>query len=1103
MNRRQESLSPKRFGSNLGLLALMCLSWFVCGLDQAAKAEQMNVLFIAIDDLKRVGGYMSEEPESFLKWIYPNPAKRAEMIPYLTPNLDRLASEGVAFTHAHCAAPACNPSRTALMIGMRPVDTGITNNGDGFFRESSNPDIRNAVTLSQNLIAHGYYALGLGKIYHGNSYSDPEKSWVDWLNQSKGTTGPAVESVWSPVHTNPGTNVKIGYVTGTLAEQNDYINADFVATLMENGVATIDEQTITLPPGKPFFLACGLTKPHLPFYSPKDIADLFDANDLDLTREKLDRVLADVQDLSEGGKAKVNLDPDGTITSGTFNMVLEHGLSLDSVDGDLKAWRDLVKYYLASAAFADRCVGRLLEGLENSPYADNTLVVLWSDHGWNLGEKYWLKKFTLWNESSQCVLIIKDPTESQSAGTLCRHPVNLQDLYRTINSKCGVPVATAVAGRDISHLLAEPESVWDHAALCTTDYIDHTIRSIDYRYIRFDNDPNNDELYDEVADPNEFVNLIDEASYNAVESWMESWLDDILAYAPRMQACYLFEDNTDDSSGNGNDGTAFGGPAFSAGIAGTQAILLDGTDDYVEIPRLIEDDFTIALWVKTTHAGSAGSDWNMGSGMVAADGVTSDLGVSLLGSKVAFGIGAPDTTVISVSNVNDGFWHHVAATRDGASGQIKLYVDGVEEGSGAGAIGAASAASVMNIGKTDSPGGYFKGSIDDLRLYNLVLSAGDIAVIMDMDAPSPDPAAFASGPAGLSRTEIAMTAVEGTDAGIVVEYYFDETSGNPGGTDSGWQNDPVYIDADLDEATEYSYTVTMRDGNSNETHASDPAVVYTHPNPNVVDDLTYDINDLIVLAANWLRHGCYTTDPVLCDGSDLNADTRVNQWDLSILSGLWHIDLTIPEPLAWYWFENAADDSSGTNHGVENGGLVYDTGTVGSYSVRLDGIDDFVEISRPVEDDWTIALWIQTDNLMQAGVSGTAYRTGRGLVDSDTGGQNQSWAMTYELGKIECGTSSDTGAAGLKSVWTNTDTQWHHVAWTRQASTGEMQLFIDGVLDIDGQHDKWIGTKDTTSRTLIGSQAEKDGEYFEGRIDDVRFYDYILSSDIIAQLAGK
>jgi hypothetical protein len=374
---------------------------------------------------------------------------------------------------------------------------------------------------------------------------------------------------------------------------------------------------------------------------------------------------------------------------------------------------------------------------------------------------------------------------------------------------------------------------------------------------------------------------------------------------------------------------------------------------------------------------------------------------------------------------------------------------------------------------------------------------------MDTDAPSPDPAGFVSGPAGLSRTAIAMTALEGTDAGIVVEYYFDETSGNPGGTDSGWQNDPVYIDANLDEATEYSYTVTMRDANGNETQASDPAVAYTYPNPNVVDDSTYDVNDLIALAANWLNQGCYTTVPILCDGSDLNADTRVDHRDIAILSGLWQIDLTLPEPLAWYRFENTANDSSGTNHGVENGSLVYDTGTVGSYSVRLDGVDDFVEINRPVEDDWTIALWIQTDNLMQAGVGGSAYRTGRGLVDSDKGGQNQSWAMTYHQGKVECGTSSTEGAAGLKSVWTNTDTQWHHVAWTRQASTGEMQLFIDGVLDSEEQNDQWIGTKDTNSRTLIGSQDEKAGEYFEGRIDDVRFYDHILSSVMIARLAGK
>ena len=718
--------------AKLILLAAICL------LEGVVSAQQpMNVLFIAIDDLKRIGGYMSEEPGNYLQWIYPDPDKRAEAKSYLTPNLDKLASDGVAFTHAHCPTPACNPSRTALMTGFRPFDTSFTANGDGKFRDWPDP-LGSAITLSQNLIAHGYYAAGLGKIYHTNNHADPEYSWVDWLNRSWGTIGPAIESPWSPRNTNPNTNVKFGIAKGKISEQNDYVNADFIATLMEKGSATIDEKTYYLPSDKPFFLACGIFRPHLPFYAPKELVDLFDANELDLTRQRLNDALADLNDLPPGGLGKCSANSDGTVTKGGFRMILQHGLGIDPVDGDLKAWREFVRHYLASAAFADRCVGRLLEGLANSPYADNTLVVLWSDHGWALGEKYRIKKFALWMEEAECVLIIKNPNQPQSAGSLCRHTVSTQDLYRTIHSICGIPVPIHVAGRDISYSLVEPNSPWDNAPLSTISDIDHTIATGEYRYIRYDNDSSDDELYDENADPDEIKNLVLDPAYDAVETRMENRLEAILAYEPKLQAHYLFEGNTNDSSGNGNNGTAHASVKFGAGAGGTRAIILDGTDDYVEIPRSIEDDFTLAFWIKTTQKAGTAGQWYDGIGLVDgnASGTMDDFGASLLGGKFTFGVGNPDTTISSVSDVNDGTWHQVAATRDGATGQIKLYVDGVEENSAVGPQGARNAVSVLHIGKLQSDSGYFNGSIDDLRLYNYILSAADIAYLVSTYPPA-------------------------------------------------------------------------------------------------------------------------------------------------------------------------------------------------------------------------------------------------------------------------------------------------------------------------------------------------------------------------------
>lgn len=1104
MCRQRESPWFCSGGGGGRLLIVICLA--CCGvLPRAARAEQMNVLFIAIDDLKQIPGYLSEEPGNFLPWVYPDPARRAAMKAYLTPNLDRLAAEGVVFTHAHCAAPACLPSRTALMIGMRPADTNITTNGDVYFRESPDPAIRNAITLSQNLIANGYYAAGLGKIYHTNAMADPQYSWTDWLNRPWGTTGSAVISPWSPDRSYPDTNVSIGYVNTAVAAQNDYVNADFIAEVLENGSATIDGRTVALPAGKPFFLACGIFRPHLPFYAPKELLDLFDPNDLTVTRQMREDVLADVQDLSAGGKAVANVDADGKITSGDMYQLLQHGLSVDPVDGDLKAWRELIRHYLASAALADRCVGRLLEGLANSPYANNTLVVLWSDHGWSLGEKNRLKKFTLWNESAQCVLIIKDPNQPQSAGSLCRHPVNLQDLYRTVSAKCGVPVPMGTAGRDISYLLAHPDCPgWDHATLTTTDSIDHTIRNDGHRYIRFDNNAGNDELYDESADPHEIVNLVANPAYDALESEMDSRLNTILAYAPGLQAQYLFAGDAQDSSGRANHGTTYGGVTYGAGVGGTQAVVLNGTDSYVEIPRSIGNDFTVAFWVNTSQTAGAGTQWHDGSGLVDGDagGDAADFGASLLGGKVAFGVGGPDTTIVSTSDINNGAWRHVTATRDGATGQIKLYVDGHEEASALGPLGVRGAAAVLHIGKLQSGGGYFQGSIDDLRLYNLVLSADDMRVLVDATPPDPNPAAFASVPTATGQTQITMTAAVGADPSGPVQYYFDETSGNAGGSDSGWQTDPNYSDTGLEKGTPYTYTVRMRDTVGNETGPSSPASAYTWPDVDIIPDLVINLHDLAALVAHWLDENCYSFD--LCGDTDLNASGRVNLLDFGILAEEWLVDKSAPVPQAWYEFEGNVQDSAGTNHGSAYGGPGYGAGKIGSLCLQLDGVDDYVAISRPVENDWTIALWIQTDEPNQAGVSGTAYRTGRGLVDSDVAGQTQSWAMTYHRGKIQCGASSSPGgAAGLNSNRTIADSGWHHVAWVRQAATGQMWLYIDGQLDNSGLDAKWIGTKDADSGALIGSQNGNPAEYFHGRMDDLRFYDYLLSDTAIAQLAGR
>ena len=502
---------------------------------------------------------------------------------------------------------------------------------------------------------------------------------------------------------------------------------------MESGVAISNGNTYTLPSDKPFFLACGIFRPHKPLFAPAELIELFDPDELDLTREKLDAMLADIQDLPPKGLENVTgSNPDYTVTAGGFYSILMHGLTIDPQEGDLRGWREFVRHYLACVAFADRCVGRLLDGLNNGPHAENTLVVLWSDHGWSLGEKYRIAKDANWTEETESVLIIKDPDEFGTAGQLCRQPVSLMDLYRTIHAKCNVPVPEYVGGRDLSYLIRNPEALWDDAPLATLNHSHHTIVENDYRYIRYNE--SDQELYDQVVDPDDQVNLMLVPGYDDVADEMDTRLAELLAYEPKLTQKYLFEGNTLDSGPDALHGTGFGPIGYDTGaFSGSQAISFDGAGTYVQIPQVITDDFTIAFWVNTNQFyPSSGQHWFHGIGLVDGDvpGSEDDFGISLMNGVVAFGMGNPDTTIFTSTAINDGDWHHIAATRDKASGQIRIYVDGAEEASGLGPLGTRTAASSLNIGTRLSGGDFFSGKIDDLRIFNFKMSQADIVSII-------------------------------------------------------------------------------------------------------------------------------------------------------------------------------------------------------------------------------------------------------------------------------------------------------------------------------------------------------------------------------------
>lgn len=491
------------------------------------KTTTPNFLFIAIDDLKPIAGFMSENPGNFLNRIYPDPVKRAQIRGILTPNIDALAASGIGFHRAYCAASVCRPSRTALMTGYRPNESQVTGNSAIFFRDAIHPMwLRTVTTLPRLLMQHGYYTAGSGKIIHGRDDLETDytgatidgtfyNSWSMWFDAAPatGSSGTRLRSPWAPP-VSSGESFDFGYDEGPLAGANDYYTADLIARLLEDDTVSYNGRTATISTNQPFFLACGISKPHLPFYMPKEILDLFNVTDITASRAMLEEFYADTSDTSDGG----------SYTSGDMYDIRTkgntYGATIGIAEGDVRGYQEAVRHYLAASALADRCVKRVLDGLAASSYASNTVVVLWSDHGWYLGEKYRFRKTKLYDDAANCVFVIRDPRPGMQAapGTPCNRTVSLQDLYPTIASLAGIAKPSHVKGYDISPLLKDPRRPWNIPA--QTSMGDVSIRAGRWAFLK----KSPEELYDVAADPDEIVNLAANPAYVSVKNAMDALL---------------------------------------------------------------------------------------------------------------------------------------------------------------------------------------------------------------------------------------------------------------------------------------------------------------------------------------------------------------------------------------------------------------------------------------------------------------------------------------------------------------------------------------------------------------------------------------------------
>ena len=413
--------------------------------------DRPNVLFIAIDDLNDWIGCLGGHPQA------------------KTPNLDRLAGRGVLFTHAYCSAPACNPSRASLMTGIRPSTSGVYHNNQPW--RTAMPD---AVTLPQHFMARDYEVVGGGKIYHGR-FPD-SASWQSYFRRPHDPVPPD-----RPVNGIPRTaHFDWGPVEVEDREMSDYKVADWAIRFLE------EEHS------KPFFLAVGFFRPHLPWYVPPKYFRAHDPDEVVLPSLRSD----DLADVPAQGKSMAKPGGDHRKVLGSDN------------------WRKAVASYLASVAFVDTMLGRVLDALGRSAHSENTIIVLWGDHGWHLGEKQHWRKFALWEEATRVPLIIAAPGVT-TTGQRCHRTVSLLDLYPTLIDLCDLPTRSELEGRSLVPLLENPGALWDRPVVTTHGRGHHAIRSERWRYIRYSD--GTEELYDHDADPLEWENAAGRESLAAIK----------------------------------------------------------------------------------------------------------------------------------------------------------------------------------------------------------------------------------------------------------------------------------------------------------------------------------------------------------------------------------------------------------------------------------------------------------------------------------------------------------------------------------------------------------------------------------------------------------
>ncbi|MBI5771827.1 MAG: sulfatase [Verrucomicrobia bacterium] len=474
---------------------LLALVLCCCGTAfAAAPAPRPNVLFLISDDLRpELGCY--------------------GVAGIKTPNIDALAARSVRFNRAYVQYPLCNPQRTSLLTGRYPTQTGVLDNRQWWGREH-----RDWVTLPRYFRDHGYNTVTEGKIFHigiddtdawteggaRRRHADDASETIDSAASGKRAAAAPRDPDDAPAAKSKGPFRAGGSDSIVVLEGDGETYQD-----VQHAKRTVEYLKKYKDAGKPFFLACGFTNPHSPPRAPKKFYDLYDIDKMELPVDFAHRPTV------PPGFPELSVVPRNT------------DLFIGRDASEAQA-REMKRAYWAAVSFMDDNVGRILRALDELSLRDNTIVVLWGDHGYHLGEKgRWSKAYSLFEVAVRAPFLLVAPGVTPKAGAVCDRPIEMVNLYRTLAELCSLPAPDGVEGVSMLPLLRDPAAKWDRPAYSVVAYrefLGRTVRTDRWRYSQWVEAERGEVLFDEQNDPHELTNLAADPRHAAQLAEMKALL---------------------------------------------------------------------------------------------------------------------------------------------------------------------------------------------------------------------------------------------------------------------------------------------------------------------------------------------------------------------------------------------------------------------------------------------------------------------------------------------------------------------------------------------------------------------------------------------------